>query len=177
MDFGFFESLTFDQAQVVLDEYLVDGRIGLDRVQSDASSPADGWQLSLQGTTRFFQWVTPRLVTVRREPDVSLPQWIRDTPVYERGLFDFDTDSASLVLVWSYHLGQTFVHLYPDRLRWATGAPGTAEVHQPVVVGFEHGMELSTLLVAENLFRRTLKEPEPTDFVTPAVEKWASFMN
>ena len=31
------------------------------------------------------------------------------------------------------------------------------------------------LLVAENLLRRTLEEVEPTDFVTPTVEKWASW--
>ena len=32
------------------------------------------------------------------------------------------------------------------------------------------------MLVAENLFRRTLQEAEPTDYVTPAMDKWCSLI-
>jgi len=49
-------------------------------------------------------------------------------------------------------------------------------VNQPVVRGFTNDVEMSTLLVAENLFRRTLRETEPTDYVTPAVDKWRSMV-
>jgi len=66
---------------------------------------------TLGATVRPFQWIVPLLETVRREPDESVPDWIRAGPNYESGLYDFDRDSTDLVVAWSYHLGEAFVRV------------------------------------------------------------------
>ena len=109
-------------------------------------------------------------------PDDSLPEWLRTDDSYTRSLYELTSASQSLVLRGAFYLGQSFVQEWPDRLRWATGDTETALMNQPVVAGFQHELELSPMLVVENLFHRLHSKPESEGDIAKAVEKWRSFV-
>jgi hypothetical protein len=49
-------------------------------------------------------------------------------------------------------------------------------MNQPVVAGFQHELELSPMLVVENLFHRLHSRPESEGDIVKAVDKWRSFV-
>jgi hypothetical protein len=91
-------------------------------------------------------------------------------------LLDVSRGLDLLVLCGSYYLGESFVRQWPQRLRWTVGDRDTAVANHPVVTGFVRRMELSPLLVVENLFRRAQRDPENEEDIPMAISRWASFV-
>jgi hypothetical protein len=61
-------------------------------------------------------------------------------------------------------------------LRWGIGDIETAEGNMPVVIGFQHGLELGPILIADNLLLRVAAEPKKTGDFEKAVEYWSSMV-
>jgi hypothetical protein len=106
---------------------------------------------------------------------MSVPEWIRSTPEYERGLFEFDEDSKNLICFVAYYLGECFVRNY-SQLRWATGNAEYAEANMPVVTGFKREIELAPMLVLENLFRRITAKPDRISDIEIAIDTWRNYL-
>jgi hypothetical protein len=115
--------------------------------------------------------------TVPIDPDPAEPEWIRNSAPYQESLFDFDERSKPLVLAASYYLGESFVRSYPQRLSWATGDTDYAGANQPVVTGFRHGMQMSTIAVTESLYSRVIKNPAKLPDIERAVEHWMGLVD
>jgi hypothetical protein len=115
--------------------------------------------------------------TVPIDPDPTEPEWIRNSAPYQESLFDFDERSKPLVLAASYYLGESFVRSYPQHLSWATGDTDYAGANQPVVTGFRHGLQMSTIAVTESLFSRVIKDPTKLPDIPRTVAYWAGLVD
>jgi hypothetical protein len=167
MRFDLFESMSIDEAANVLDEFrsrgpaiLSDDRIDYEHV-SLSELPSELLQIGL------------RLQTVPIEADPSVPEFVRNTEDYREGLFEFTEDSKRLIIGAAYLIGDCFVREYP-KLSWGSGNPEYATGNMPVIRGFSTGEELAPLLVANNLFRRLVKNRAMTRIFETCVERWSS---
>lgn len=173
MNFAFFENLSPDEAEQYKTRFLELGRAALPALVADARLAGVNADLSIESVAPVLEWMAGLASTVAREPDPSLPVWIRMSDNYEKNLFDFDERSKVLILRAAYYLGESFVRSQP-RLTWAVGRVDTAPQGQPVVAGFAYSMELAVLLVTENLFARLVTDGPSVAGVAQAVETWAS---
>jgi hypothetical protein len=174
LNFQFFESLTAAEATEYLTEYLGSGRhwIAVSFPELDDTSPTldllvDAFQ-SLAETARLEPVGDPVEIVGEGASGPIRVQLGQPT--------EFDSHSRVAILNTSYLLGETVRRSSPSSLRWALGAPRTAEQMQPVVSGFRHGVELSTLLVAENLTRRVLRGLPARQVVVSTVARWAALV-
>jgi hypothetical protein len=173
MNFAFFENLSPDEAERYEARFLELGRAALPALVTDAQDVGVNADLSIESVAPVLEWMAALASTVAREPDPSVPAWIRASESYEKNLFDFDEGSNVLILRSAYYLGESFVRSHPH-LTWAVGRVDTAPQGQPVVTGFAHSMELPVLLVTENLFARLVTDGPSAAGVALAVETWAS---
>jgi hypothetical protein len=171
MDFEYFENLSKEQAQALLKEFLADGRANVDIVRAHAEAAGVRADYSLATLPEFLQWVASQLRTVPRAPDPNVPEWIRSTLDYERGLFDFDARSGNLIVFAAYYMGECFVRSYPH-LRWATGNRKQFEQNMPVVTGFRYSKELAPMMVLENTFRAYIENQAGISRVITMVNAW-----
>jgi hypothetical protein len=170
--FQFFESLSRKEAEKYLQNFLeVEGE-AFEALAAEAA--ADGLLLdfTLPSLAPLYEWVAKRAAVVPRAPDPALPPWIRNTESYVEGLFDLTPEASSTVMRTAYYLGETFRRQFP-RLRWGIGDPSTAEQQQPVVGPFQHGIEMSVILVTENLVRGMIKG-KGREIAERAFGHWAS---
>jgi hypothetical protein len=170
--FQFFESLSRIEAEKYLQNFLeVEGEAF--KVLA-AEAAADGLLLdfTLPSLAPLYEWVAKRATVVPKAPDPALPSWIRDTESYAGGLFDLTPETSAAVMRTAYYLGETFRRQFPG-LSWGIGDPSTAEQQQPVVGPFQHGIEMSVILVTENLVRRMIKG-KGREIAERAVAHWAS---
>jgi hypothetical protein len=175
MDFEFFEKLSKRKAHAFLQRFL---KVESSNIkQTLAWCVADGIKTdySTKSISPFMRWILKRLVTVPLKPDPAVPRWIRNTDSYAKSLFEFDESSRILTMQAAYYLGESFVKNH-NTLRWDTGDIKTAEGNTPVVVGFQHGLELGPILVADNLLRRVAAEPQKAADFEKAVEYWNSMV-
>jgi hypothetical protein len=176
VDFAAFERMTAAEAEEFLGHFR---DIEADRMPSlvaearEAGLTAD---FTVDSVAPLLLWLQRRTERVPIAADESLPEWLRTDESYIRSLFDLTSESKTLVLRGAYYLGQSFVQEWPHQLRWATGDTETALMNQPVVAGFQHELELSPLLVVENLFHRLHSRPESEGDIVKAVDKWRSFV-
>ncbi len=105
MDFSFFESLSKQEAESFLNNYLsVEskaflGMIGLiekDNIIVD---------FSIQSIPIILKWIFDKIKTIPMQIDETLPKWLIECDSYSKGLFDFDEPSKVLILRASYYLG------------------------------------------------------------------------
>src|SRR5688572_17390003 len=87
------------------------------------------------------------------------------------GVATFDEPSKILVLRAAYYLGESFVRCHSG-LHWTVGNVETAEGNMPVVAGFDSGLELAPILIAENLLR-VITEPEKLGDIERTMEYWS----
>src|SRR4051812_15156699 len=120
MDFQFFGDLTDVEAQAYLDRFLTEALTGLAEMVQDMA--ADGL---------VFRWALDHVTFKRRELDPSLPAWIRESPTAKANAFDLDDQSRVIVMRAARYLGECFVRLRPETLRWTTGEVGLAAQRQP----------------------------------------------
>ena len=109
--------------------------------------------------------------TFPKEPDMSVPAFIRSTEDYKNGLFDFNDRSKNLICFAAYYYGECFVRTYPQ-LEWTTGNRELYQSNMPVVTGFSHEKELPVILVIENTFRRVIKNPAHIEDIDTTGSVW-----
>jgi hypothetical protein len=171
MDLQYFQNLNPSEARQLLEEYLELQSANIIPLLETYRLAGGRCGYTTDSVTPFFTWLVDQLTVVRKAPDSSLPGWILDCPTYSRFLFHFDDPSNVLILRASYYLGESFVSEFSG-LSWGLGNQETVEANMPVVVGFRHGLEMATLLVTENLFLRTLADPENPNGIETAVNSW-----
>jgi hypothetical protein len=52
------------------------------------------------------------------------------------------------------------------------GDADCAEKHMPVVMGFQHDLELAPIMVAENLYRRVICDRSASQSIATAADYW-----
>lgn len=171
MDFTFFESLSTSEAEQYLQSFLREAGKGFQQTAQELRRDRITSDFSINSISQVFGWILKRINTVPMEPDESLPEWIRQSD----GLFDFDDASKTLVLRAAFYLGESF-NRYSDKLYWGTGDTDSAKQNMPVVKGFKREMELSPLLVTENLFSRISNHGAPSSDIEQAVKSWLSYL-
>jgi hypothetical protein len=167
MRFDLFENMSVDDASNVLDEFMNRGPeiLKSEQIEYDA--------VSLSGLPEKLLEIGLRLTTVPVAADPSIPEFIRNTDDYKEGLFEFTEDSKRLIIGAAYMLGNCFVREF-TKLAWGTGNPEYATGRMPVITGFASGEELAPLLVANNLFRRLVKNQSLTKIFETCIERWSA---
>ncbi|XZE21705.1 hypothetical protein SH449x_001610 [Pirellulaceae bacterium SH449] len=167
MRFDLFEAMSIDEATNVLDEFLHRGAEILKAEQIEYNT------VSLSGLPDKLLEIGLRLTTIPVVADPSIPEFIRNTDDYKEGLFEFTEDSKRLIIGAAYMLGNCFVREF-TKLAWCTGNPEYATGRMPVITGFASGEELAPLPVANNLFRRLVKNRSLTKIFETFVERWSA---
>jgi hypothetical protein len=90
------------------------------------------------------------------------------------GAVEFDGDSRVEIVKVSYLLGEVVRGESPSTLHWGLGEANTAVQMQPVIRGFAHGLELSTMLVTSNLTRRMVDGQRVDEVVGATLHTWSS---
>lgn len=171
MRFDFFESLSHEEAKTFLDRFLEVESVRINEVLEQCSSEGVRATLGVDSVVPFMRWIATKLKTGPVAPDMHLPMWIRKTDSYAQNLFEFDEVSKILTLRAAYFLGESFVKSFRN-LHWTIGNSETAEANMPVVAGFQSGLEMAPLLIAENLLRRVIAEPSKQSDIDKAVDFW-----
>lgn len=171
MKFEFFDSMTSAEADNFLQEYVSTERQALEEVRRHVERSGVSVDMTLDSIEPVFGWIAARLRTLARDPDPSLPWWIRETESYQGGLLEFDEASNVLIMSASFYYGETFVH-YSPTLSWGVGRGDTALKNMPVVDGFSHRLQLPPILIAENLFIDILSGSKGLEAVGQTVATW-----
>lgn len=171
MNFKYFESLSKEEAQEYLDEFLLFGKgRGIEILEGHLHFTRD-LDFNIQSLSPILKALLPALKTIPRTPDETLPHWIRNTPDYKKGLFDFDESSKSIVLAAAYYIGETFTETYKS-LSWSTGNIDYAQGNMPVVRGFKYKKELPPILISENIFHGIISGISTIDSIDTAINAW-----
>jgi hypothetical protein len=173
MDFKFFETLSQDQAQKFLTNFLTIESQAIGELLSAAESEGLVLTLATSSVRSLFEWVATKLRIFAKAPDTSLPRWITASDSYNHGLFVFDEPSKVLILRTAYFLGASFVTEYPQ-LKWSTGNRETALQNMPVISGFRSSVEMPPMLVAENLLSRIVGKGASIPIVDTAIGCWVA---
>lgn len=171
MKFEFFDSLSPAEANNFLQEYLSTERRAVEELRQHAERSGVSADATLESIQPVFGWIAARLRTLSREPNRSLPWWIRKTESYRDSLFEFDEASSVLIMRASFYYGEAFVR-YSSTLSWGVGRGDTALKNMPVVDGFSHNLQLPPILIAENLFTDILSGSKGLEAVGQTVETW-----
>lgn len=174
MDFAFFEGLTRDEGREFLETFLrVEGAAVRDMLTAAEKEGGIRGDFTVESISPILRWAIQKLQPVLRAPDPTLPAWIREGDSYARGLLGLDEPSKILTLRCAFYLGESFVRSYAE-LEWGVGDPETAEQNQPVVTGFADGIEMSPMLVCQNLFLRVAVDGASPEQIDRAVAFWSA---
>lgn len=176
MRFDFFDSLASADAENFLLEYLSIERRALEELRREVERDGLLADMTLPSIQPVFAWIAERLRTMPRDPDPTLPWWIREADSYRNSLFEFDQPSNVLIMRASFYYGEAFVR-YSPALSWRIGRRDTALKNMPVVDGFRHKLQLPPILIAENLFIDILNGSKGLDAVGQTVEAWRQKMD
>lgn len=171
MNFAFFESLSRAQALEFLNAFLISERKAVSEMIGAAEAEGIPADFTILSATRVLEWAISKLNTLPREPDETLPSWIRQSDSYTRNLFDFDEPSKILILRCAYYLGESFVN-HSALLSWNIGNRDTAVQNMPVVTGFRFNLELAPMLVAENLFGAIIADGAARNETERTINAW-----
>lgn len=175
MNFEYFGNLSKEEAEMVLREFLEDGKANIDTVIAHANQAGVDCDYSIESLPPFLHWALSEMHIVPKEPDMSVPAFIRSTGDYQSGLFDFDERSKNLICFAAYYFGECFTRSYPQ-LKWSTGYTEYSTGNMPVITGFIYDKELPPMLVLENLFRRVISKPERKMDVSKAAANWEKYI-
>ncbi|MFT3823540.1 MAG: hypothetical protein QM731_06445 [Chitinophagaceae bacterium] len=170
MDYAFFEKLSKQQAVAYLNSFR--NEVGKDFLSlysqlEEAGIPVD---YSFNSLEQVFVWAIAQMKTIPRKEDENVPEWIRKTESYQKGLFSFDEPSRILISRVAYYLGECFIKNY-QQLSWTTGDTNYMGANMPAVAGFKKKMELSPLVIAENLVSRIVKGGKISD-IEAMIKSW-----
>ena len=170
MRFTFFESLTRQEAQAFLRRFCEVEREAITADTNVFRQTAPGVQFALDRLPAIFERCAKDLSLVPVPTPPDLPDWIASSLPHKDGFFEFDPSSAAVVLRVAFYMGECFVQV--STLSWGIGKRNTAVQNQPVVKGFENGLELSPLLVSENIFRRILDGADASIETSETMDFW-----
>ena len=176
MDFAFFDSISTDEGFAFFDAFLRAERSAVPHILEAARQQGISTDFSVETLPCVMRWALSQVETRPKAADSSLPSWITTTDGYKRGLFEFSEQSKPLILRIAYYFGECFVRSF-EGLRWSVGNPDTAQRNMPVVIGFGNDVELSPILVTENLFKRVLSGEAESDAIDRAVKRWVAYLN
>lgn len=171
MKFHLFKAFTKEEAQEYLDEFLAFGKDRGMKILEEILHFTTDLDFTVESLSVVIKGSLPFLKTVSREPDLSVPEFIRDTEDYQKNLFDFDEESSLIVLASAYYLGETFVRNF-EKLHWATGKADYIEANMPVVRTFKHEIEMAPIMIMENIFGRIISGMGGVDAIDRAVSAW-----
>lgn len=171
MNFGFFLSLSELEAREFLERYLQVESENIGTILLRCRAEGIRCNYTVDSVPGVFHWIHARLKKTKTKPDPEMPDWILDSDSYWKYLFEFDAPSNVLILRASYYLGASFVNEFKC-LHWTIGNKDTIEANMPVVSGFKHCMQMATIMIAENLFRRVSAEPTKIHDIEIAVQEW-----
>lgn len=173
MDYKFFDGLTREEAEEYLAAFLEFGRNpGMKILEQNIHFTIE-IDFCVKSLPAILKALLTELKTVPKEPDPSVPEFIKNTEIYKRGLFDFDEASKSIVLAASYYLGETFVRNF-RQLSWSIGNVDYTEGNMPVVTGFKFNKQLAPILIVENMFRGTISGISLDNSIETAIEVWST---
>lgn len=174
MDFDFFDRLSVPDASRFLQVFLEEEDAGFSSMKKKLSQFGINTEFSLKNIEAVLIWIFGELKAFPDTPDELLPDWIKSSSSYLQSLFSFDEDSNILLMRGAYFLGESFVR-DNSKLRWAVGNLDSAVKNMPVVTGFKHSMEMSPLMVLENVYKRMIVEGGSTDSISKLVKTWKSY--
>lgn len=151
MDYELFQSMSKVEAGEFLDSFL---KLGNQRCVDTLNASTHFTveiDFSLESLTPVLTSVLATLRTMPKEPDPTLPKFIRESDTYKQNLFEFDECSKPVILAAAYYLGECFVRNYCS-LSWGVGNSRFHQCNMPVVKGFRMNQELPVILVTENIF-------------------------
>lgn len=173
MKLGIFEAMSNEEAQKYLDEFLVFGdSSGIGILEEKLHFTVD-LDFAIDSLPIMLKTLIPTLRTIPKEADPNVPEFIRKTEDYKKGLFDFDDTSKLVVLAAGYYLGETFVRSFP-LLKWTTGNKEYLEGNMPVVAPFKNNIEMSPIMVIENLFAGVVSGIRQIASVDRAIVMWVN---
>ena len=167
MNFDFFANLSQDDALKFLDWFLGYGSNNLPK----------GRSRDQRDLPSFSHALSERCLRIPLEDSgTNVPDWIRNTPAHKSMGKKITDRGSHEVFVAAYDFGQWFIDNH-SRLSWAVGDSESAVQNMPVVTGFDKGLELSPLLVVENLTVRSQSSKNPSEIFRKALKKWESFLS
>ena len=89
MDWEFFESLSEAEANKFLDNFLSVESENIKDLLEQAQKANLTADFSVDSIAPLFQWGLSKIITIPKEPDGTLPEWIRNSSSYLENLFDF----------------------------------------------------------------------------------------
>jgi hypothetical protein len=174
MDFEYFDRLTEEEARLFLRKFLFEESRTIEYFIADAKNEGLICDYSFSSIPKCGEWAIDKVHTNPIEPDLNLPKWILESETYAKGLFELDENSKILVLRFAFYFGECFRRNY-EGMEWSIGDINTAVKNMPVIIGFKKDIELSSILVVENLFNRILAGDGDTSGIKKAVETWQSY--
>jgi hypothetical protein len=173
MDYEFFESLSIEDAEKYLDNYLRVERDAVSKTLPEIEKDGITADFSIDSVVPVLKWFLKDIKTVKKKREEKLPDWIAVTMDNPDEYEEFDDNSGYLVLRASYYLGECFVR-YSKKLEWSTGNIETAEQNMPVVTGFKYDIEMAPMLIIKNLFMRIVVRDAPYTDIDRAIKTWLS---
>lgn len=168
-----FDAMTSEEAAEYLADFLAFGRNKGVHILEEKLQFTTDLNFKIESLSAILKALVPILKTVPRSPDPGVPEFIRNTEDYHKGLFDFDDESNMVLLAAAYYLGETFVKAFPH-LKWSTGNVDYLQANSPVVTGFRYNKELPVILVAENIFSSIVSGTREEESVDSVVEAWST---
>ncbi len=175
MNFELFSNLTEDEARQFLVDYLEQEGTAWAEAEPAMLKTGIKTKIAMDNIASILIWFFEQLETMPVKPDLTLPHWIRATDSYTNGLFEFDEQSKILILRGAYLLGECFV-IEHKSLSWDIGDAKSAVKHMPVVNGFKHSMEMSPIMVVENIYKKVLADGAPIDCIQNIINTWQGFI-
>jgi len=168
-----FEAMTKEEAEDYLFDFLAFGRNKAMQILEENLRFDIDLDFRIETLPEVLMALIPKLKTFPRKADPNVPEFIRNTEDYQKGLFDFDEQSNYVVLAAAYYLGETFVQRFA-KLKWTIGNTDFREGNMPVISPFGgNDLEMAPILIVENLFRRIVKDDSRFGDVRKAIELWS----
>jgi hypothetical protein len=166
--------MTKEQALDCLDGFLQFGKERCVEILETNTHFTTEIDFSIESLPPVFAELLNVLKTVRKEPDPTLPEFIRQSDTYKQNLFEFDEPSKPIILAAAYYLGETFILRY-ENLSWSIGNSKFHQCNMPVIKGFYSNQELPAILVTENIFGSIFAGMKDVSSIETTIETWKTF--
>jgi hypothetical protein len=173
MKFEVFEKMSPEDAQDCLAGFLDFGSNRGRQLLEGSLPPTVELSFEVSTLRLLLKSLLPLLKIVPRDPDLTVPDFIRQTEDYQKGLFDFDEPTKPVVLAAAYYFGESFIRKF-TQLKWATGNIEYLQANMPVVSGFAHNIEMAPILIVENIFTGIIAGSRNETSIDIAIDTWSS---
>jgi len=169
-----FQSVSKKEASEYLESFLEFGRTRCVETLEANTHFTIEVDFSIESIVPILNELLNVLKTVPKDPDPTLPEFIRQSDTYKQNLFEFDEPSKPIIFAASYYLGEAFIRRYQN-LSWGIGNPKFHQCNMPVVKGFSSKLELPVILVGENIFGSIFSGMDGIESINTTIETWKKF--